>query len=70
MFWRVVACPTLPLLKTNTRTRLECLQADGKTYADLCTTELDGVTCNQPNRGITRFWGNSFDTYEVSHGRN
>ncbi|CAN0213748.1 unnamed protein product, partial [Ectocarpus sp. 6 AP-2014] len=38
----------------------------GNTYTDLCTTDADGVTCKQPFRGVTRFWGNDFDTYEAS----
>lgn len=42
------------------------VETEGKTYADLCTTDTDGVTCAQPSRGVTRFWGNSFDTYESS----
>eukprot|EP00903_Cladosiphon_okamuranus_P010290 g9741.t1 len=40
--------------------------SSGNTYTDLCTTDTDGVTCKQPLRGITRFWGNDFDTYESS----
>ncbi|CAN0471023.1 unnamed protein product, partial [Ectocarpus sp. 8 AP-2014] len=32
---------------------------------DLCSKELDGVTCEPVFRGITRFWGD-FDTYEAS----
>eukprot|EP00904_Undaria_pinnatifida_P008217 jgi/Undpi1/4525/HiC_scaffold_18.g07879.m1 len=39
---------------------------EGNRYADLCTADLDGVTCKQPFRGITRFWGNSLDMYEAS----
>ncbi|CBN79522.1 similar to Patched domain-containing protein 3 [Ectocarpus siliculosus] len=38
----------------------------GNTYTDLCTTDADGVTCKQPFRGITRFWGNDFDIYEAA----
>ncbi|CAM9814630.1 unnamed protein product [Ectocarpus sp. 4 AP-2014] len=41
------------------------VEVDGNTYADVCLKELDGVTCEQPFRGITRFWGD-FDTYEAS----
>ncbi|CAN0399431.1 unnamed protein product, partial [Ectocarpus sp. 12 AP-2014] len=39
------------------------VEADGNTYVDVCPKELDGVTCEPPFRGITRFWGD-FDTYE------
>lgn len=38
---------------------------EGETYADLCTKDLDGETCEQPYRGVTRFWGNDFETYQV-----
>ncbi|CAM9359667.1 unnamed protein product, partial [Ectocarpus fasciculatus] len=41
------------------------VEADGNTYADVCSKELDGVTCEPPFRGITRFWGD-FATYEAS----
>ncbi|CAM9899558.1 unnamed protein product, partial [Ectocarpus sp. 12 AP-2014] len=41
------------------------VEAGGNTYADLCSKELDGVTCEPVFRGITRFWGD-FDTYEAS----
>ncbi|CAM9850692.1 unnamed protein product, partial [Ectocarpus sp. 12 AP-2014] len=41
------------------------VEVDGNTYADVCLKELDGVTCEQPFRGITRFWGD-FDTYEAT----
>ncbi|CBJ26527.1 conserved unknown protein [Ectocarpus siliculosus] len=41
------------------------VKVDGNTYADVCLKELDGVTCEQPFRGITRFWGD-FATYEAS----
>lgn len=37
----------------------------GSAYGDLCTKELDGVTCEQPFRGVTRFWSDDFATYEV-----
>ncbi|CAM9415157.1 unnamed protein product, partial [Ectocarpus sp. 8 AP-2014] len=39
--------------------------AGGNTYANVCSKELDGVTCEPVFRGITRFWGD-FDTYEAS----
>ncbi|CAM9765761.1 unnamed protein product, partial [Scytosiphon promiscuus] len=38
----------------------------GNKYVDLCTTDVDGETCKQPFRGITRFWGNNFATYQDS----
>ncbi|CAM9198844.1 unnamed protein product, partial [Ectocarpus sp. 12 AP-2014] len=41
------------------------VQAGGKTYTDVCSKELDGVTCEPVFRGITRFWGD-YDTYEAS----
>ncbi|CAM9506157.1 unnamed protein product [Ectocarpus sp. 12 AP-2014] len=41
------------------------VEAGGNTYVDVCPKELDGVTCEPPFRGITRFWGD-FDTYEAS----
>ncbi|CAM9359742.1 unnamed protein product, partial [Ectocarpus fasciculatus] len=41
------------------------VKAGGNTFADVCTKELDGVTCEPPFRGITRFWGD-FATYEAS----
>lgn len=37
----------------------------GEVYSDLCTKELDGVTCAQPFGGVTRFWGDDFETYTV-----
>ena len=37
----------------------------GERYSDICVTNLDGDECAQPLRGITRFWGNSFESYEV-----
>lgn len=39
-------------------------QTGGKTYADLCAKEIDGSTCEQSFRGVTRFWGD-FSAYEV-----
>lgn len=42
--------------------------AEGNSYADLCTKELDGVTCEQPFRSVIRFWGSNFTTYEVRSG--
>lgn len=42
------------------------MKVEGNRYANLCTADLDGVTCKQPFRGITRFWGNSLDMYEVN----
>ncbi|CBJ26537.1 conserved unknown protein [Ectocarpus siliculosus] len=41
------------------------VEVDGNTYADLCSKELDGATCEPVFRGITRFWGD-FYTYEAS----
>ncbi|CAM9260832.1 unnamed protein product [Ectocarpus sp. 13 AM-2016] len=41
------------------------IEVDGNTYDDLCSKELDGVTCEPVFRGITRFWGD-FATYEAS----
>lgn len=42
-------------------------QSEGKTYAELCAKDLDGVTCELPFRGVTRFWNNDFVTYEVRY---
>lgn len=40
------------------------MQTEGKTYADLCAKQLDGVTCEPSFRGVTRFWSD-FAAYEV-----
>lgn len=37
----------------------------GNSFTDLCTTELDGVTCEESGRAVTRFWGSNFTAYEV-----
>lgn len=44
----------------------QLVQTNGQTYTDLCVKELDGAACNQPLRGMTRFWGNSFEAYNVN----
>ncbi|CAM9459401.1 unnamed protein product [Scytosiphon promiscuus] len=40
--------------------------SEGETYAELCSKDLDGVTCELPFRGVTRFWDNDVATYEAS----
>ncbi|CAM9170392.1 unnamed protein product, partial [Ectocarpus sp. 8 AP-2014] len=44
---------------------VKAVEAGGNTFIDVCPKELDGVTCEPPFRGITRFWGD-FATYEAS----
>lgn len=45
------------------------LQSDSQTYADLCAKDLDGVTCELPFRGVTRFWDNNVTHYQVHEVR-
>lgn len=42
---------------------LDTQSSEGDSYADLCKTEVDGVTCVA--FGPTALWGNDFDTYKV-----
>ncbi|CAN0030848.1 unnamed protein product, partial [Sphacelaria rigidula] len=39
---------------------------EGNTYADLCSKAAGSEECDPSVRGVTRFWGNDFDTYEAS----
>ena len=61
----VVRFPSIP---TSRAFRVVNPKSGGKTYADLCSRDLDG-SCEMPFRGVTRFWGNDRDNYEVRGGR-
>ncbi|CAM9472608.1 unnamed protein product [Ascophyllum nodosum] len=41
------------------------IETDGKTYSDICLKQTDG-TCEFSSRAVTRFWGDSFETYNAS----
>ncbi|CAM9472679.1 unnamed protein product, partial [Ascophyllum nodosum] len=41
------------------------IEADGKTYSDICLKQTDD-TCVFSSRAVTRFWGDSFETYNAS----
>lgn len=45
---------------------LEVETDDGNTYTDLCLTEADSAACEQPFRGVTRFWGSNVTVYQES----
>eukprot|EP00903_Cladosiphon_okamuranus_P022061 g20288.t1 len=42
------------------------VESGDKTYKDVCSKELDGVTCELPFRGVTRYWENDRAIYDAT----
>eukprot|EP00903_Cladosiphon_okamuranus_P015713 g14505.t1 len=42
------------------------IESGGNTFEDVCAKQLDGVTCELPFRGVTRFWENDRAIYDAT----